>query len=90
MLAIPGWYAEIKRETIAFIKHLVAEWGGQCTSTFLIGVGGNDAKTEEHKKVRGTSKELILIIVLVAYQWERIGKTLFVTFYLASPSPPNF
>ncbi|CAK2949407.1 hypothetical protein VCRA2126O85_420003 [Vibrio crassostreae] len=56
MLAIPGWYAEIKRETIAFIKHLIAAWGGQCTSTFLIGVGGNSTKIEERRKVRGASK----------------------------------
>lgn len=46
MLAIPGWYAEIKRETIAFIKHLIAAWGGQCTSRTLIGGGGNNTKTE--------------------------------------------
>ena len=68
MLAIPGWYAEIKRETIAFIKHLIAAWGGQCTSRFLIGVGGNNAKTEEHKKVRGASKVISLDDGVVAYR----------------------
>ena len=66
MLAIPGWYAEIKRETIAFIKHLIAAWGGQCTSRLVIGVGGNNAKTEERRKVRGASKVIILNGVLVA------------------------
>ncbi len=68
MLAMPGWYAEIKRETIAFFKHLIAVWGGQCTSRLLIGVGGNNATKEERRKVRGASKVIILSHVLVAYQ----------------------
>ncbi len=68
MLAMPGWYAEIKRETIAFIKHLIAIWEGQCTSRLLIGVDGNNAKKKERRKVRGASKVIILSNVLVAYQ----------------------
>ena len=68
MLAIPGWYAEIKRETIAFIKHLIAAWGGQCTSIGWIGVGGDLAKTEEDEKVRGASKVISLGDCVVAYR----------------------
>ena len=68
MLAIPGWYAEIKRETIAFIKHLIAAWGGQCTSIGWIGGGAHHTKTEEDEKVRGVSKGINLIDILVAYR----------------------
>ncbi|CDS95377.1 hypothetical protein VCR1J2_100051 [Vibrio coralliirubri] len=50
MLAILGWYTEMKRETIAFINHLIVAWGGQCTSTFLIGVGGNGAITQKRDR----------------------------------------
>ncbi len=68
MLAIPGWYAEIKRETIALIKHIIAVWGGKCTSILVIGVGGNNAKTAEHKKVRGASKDISPDDGVVAYR----------------------
>jgi hypothetical protein len=77
MLAIPGWYAEIKRETIAFIKHLIAAWGGQCTSTFLIGVGGISTEAVEHKKVRGASKSYCSIRFMLHIYPRQLTKHLF-------------